>query len=74
MIEPEQIAAHSAIGSAPTTREGPRAGSKLALVLGFELVEELSDGGKRPYAMSARTAEVRRMADTSAGLKARYFK
>ena len=35
MIEPEQIAAHSAIGSAPTTRESPRAGSKLALVLGF---------------------------------------
>jgi hypothetical protein len=35
MIEADQIAAHSAIGSAPTTRESPRAGSKLALMLGF---------------------------------------
>jgi len=30
--------------------------------------------GKAAYEMSARTAEARRMADTSAGLKARYFK
>ena len=56
MIEPEQIAAHSAIGSAPTTREPPR-GQQARL------------GARFPSAARGRDG---RTADRSHGLVATY--